>query len=477
MLTTRALALASIVACMLFGAVSSAVAALPLTPDVAWGTDGKVDAVLRVGNTIYLAGTFSNLQDPNSAQTTPVTNLAGIDATTGLPTSFAPAVNGEVFGLATSPDSSQLYAVGNFTTVNGQTQKRIAVFDTGTGALDSWRPYAWPNNVVRGIAVSSDHVYIGGAFTAVGTTPAAHIASFRPGDGAASPGFGASANDLVRDFALVGGRLYVAGDFTAVNGTNQGKLTAVNPVSGASIPGVYHPNYPVLDLAVGTRLYAAGGGGGGKALAVDLATGAKTWEKKTDGNVQAVDVLNDTPYFGGHFLKYDGTLVAQLVRANPATGALDTSWLPQVTAGFLGVFAIGAYGADKLYVGGDFTRVGTVKRTNFAEFSRWSSPCVRRYFGDALGLAGESGRWSEGRLHRERSRTPALTPRCRSAHRHTARGPGFRQRPRMHVRRRGSHGHLRPGLGAESRRVDRDHRRTDRRRIDRQYGIRHRSDG
>ena len=359
---------------MLFGAVSSAVAALPLTPDVAWGTDGKVDAVLRVGNTIYLAGTFSNLQDPNSAQTTPVTNLAGIDATTGLPTSFAPAVNSEVFGLATSPDRSQLYAVGNFTTVNGQTQKRIAVFDTGTGALDSWRPYAWPNNVVRGIAVSSDHVYIGGAFTAVGTTPAAHIASFRPGDGAASPGFSASANDLVRDFALVGGRLYVAGDFTAVNGTNQGKLTAVNPVSGASILGVYHPNYPVLDLAVGTRLYAAGGGGGGKALAVDLATGAKTWEKKTDGNVQAVDVLNDTPYFGGHFLKYDGTLVAQLVRANPATGALDTSWLPQVTAGFLGVFAIGAYGADKLYVGGDFTRVGTVKRTNFAEFSDGAAP-------------------------------------------------------------------------------------------------------
>ena len=137
---------------------------------------------------------------------------------------------------------------------------------------------------------------------------------------------------------------------------------------------MYHPNYPVLDLAVGTRLYAAGGGGGGKALAIDLATGAKIWEKKTDGNVQAVDVLNDTPYFGGHFLKYDGTVVSQLVRANPATGALDTSWLPQVTAGFLGVFAIDAYGSDKLYVGGDFTRVGPIKRTNFAEFTDGAAP-------------------------------------------------------------------------------------------------------
>jgi uncharacterized repeat protein (TIGR01451 family) len=130
----------------------------------------------------------------------------------------------------------------------------------------------------------------------------------------------------------------------------------------------------VLHLAAGTRLYAAGGGGGGKALAVDPATGAKIWEKKTDGNVQGVAVLNDTPYFGGHFLKYDGTVVAQLVRANPATGALDTTWVPSVTAGFLGVFAIDAYGNNKLYVGGDFTRVEDQKRLNFAQFTDAAAP-------------------------------------------------------------------------------------------------------
>ncbi len=471
MLTTRALALASIVACMLFGAVSSAVAALPVTPDVAWGTNGKVDAVLRAGNTIYVAGTFSALQDPNSAQTTPVTNLAGIDATTGLPTSFAPAVDGEVFGLATSPDGSRLYAVGNFTTVNGRTQKRIAAFDTDTGALDSWRPYAWPNNVVRGIAVSSDHVYVGGGFRAVGTTPAAHIASFRPSDGAASPGFTASSNDLVRDFALVGGRLYLAGDFTTVNGTTQGKLAAINPVSGASIAGVYHPNYPVLDLAVGTRLYAAGGGGGGKALAVNLATGAKIWEKKTDGNVQAVDVLNDTPYFGGHFLKYDGTVVSQLVRANPATGALDTTWLPQVTAGFLGVFAIDAYGGNKLYVGGDFTRVGTIKRTNFAEFTDGAAPVSADV---SVTLSASSANPAVGQ-------NVVYTAKIGNAGPDTAvsvtvtdvlpAGLDFVSAPGCTYT--GSNRTVSCDLGSvtHSRRLGCDHRRADRRRIDRQHGI------
>ena len=351
--------------CIVVAGASVASAAIPVTPDSTWGTNGKVDAVLRVGNTIYLGGTFTGLQDPASSATTTVSNLAGIDATTGQPTSFAPAVNGEVFALAQSPDGSTLYAAGNFTTVGGKTHKRIAAFNTSTGALLAWKPYAWPNNVVRALAVTSDHLYIGGAFT----TPTTRIAALNPATGAAIPGFTASADNLVRDFALTGNRLYVAGNFNTVNGTSQGKLTALNPTTGASIAGVYHPSYPVLDLAAGGSLFAAGGGGGGKALAVNLATGAKIWEIKTDGNVQAVDVLNGTPYFGGHFLKYGSTVVSQLVRANPGTGALDTTWLPQVTSGFLGVFGIDAFGTNKIYVGGDFTRVNDLPRFNFAQFT------------------------------------------------------------------------------------------------------------
>src|SRR4029078_2693634 len=109
--------------------------------------------------------------------------------------------------------------------------------------------------------------------------------------------------------------------------------------------------------------------GGGKALAVNLATGAKLWEQTTDGNVQATAVLNDVPYFGGHFFKYGKTAVNQLVRANASNGALDTTWLPAVTAGFLGVFGLDGEGDNKLYVGGDFTRVQDQKRLNFASFT------------------------------------------------------------------------------------------------------------
>ena len=114
------------------------------------------------------------------------------------------------------------------------------------------------------------------------------------------------------------------------------------PVSPRA-PPASTPTYPILDIEGGpARIYLAGGGGGGKAVALTASTGAKLWEKKTDGNVQAVSVLNGVPYFGGHFFKYTTIAVNQLVRADPVTGVLDQIVAPNVTAGFLGVFAVRA---------------------------------------------------------------------------------------------------------------------------------------
>lgn len=374
----RLLAGAALGLALVVASASQAVAVLPTTPDPTWGTNGKVDVVLRVGSTVYLGGTFSELDDTAGTATAPASNLAGIDATTGQPTGFAPTVDAEVFALAASPDGSRLYVGGNFNTVNGKTQKKIAVFNTATGALISWKPAAgWPNNVIRAIAVGPSSIYIGGAFTKIGTSAVSRIAELNASDGSFVPGFTTTADNLVRALVLTPTRLYLGGNFATVNGATQKSLTAVNPTTGATITGVYHPNYPVLALIPGsTRLYGGGGGSGGKALAVNLATGAKLWEQTTDGNVQATAVLNDVPYFGGHFFKYGKTAVNQLVRANATTGALDTTWLPAVTAGFLGVFALDGEGGNKLYVGGDFTRVQDQKRLNFASFTDGAAPAA-----------------------------------------------------------------------------------------------------
>jgi uncharacterized repeat protein (TIGR01451 family) len=354
---------------MLFAlAPPAANATVPIVPDDTWGANDQVTTVLRVGGTIYLGGRFTALQS-DADQLVTRNHLAAIDAATGQPTSFDPNVDGEVFDLAESPDGTRLFAAGNFNTVSGQTHKKIAVFDVATGALLSWKPTAgWPNNVVRAVWVTTDTVYIGGAFTAIGSITRTRVAALNASSGA-TLSWAPTADGLVRDLAVANARVWLAGNFQNVNGTAQRGLTMVDPSTGASICCSYHTTYPVLDLEAGSsRVYLAGGGGGGKAAAVSISTGAKLWEKKTDGNVQAVGILNGTPYFGGHFFKYTSIAVGQLVRADPATGNLDTTWFPNVTAGFLGVFAVSGFNAN-LYVGGDFTRVSNTKQLNFAQFT------------------------------------------------------------------------------------------------------------
>ena len=344
-------------------------ATLSLLPDDTWGTSNQVSVILRVGGTIYLGGEFTALEADNGA-TMARNHLAAIDAATGEPTSFNPNVSGPVFGLAASPDGSRLYAVGNFTTVGGQARKMVAAFDLPSGALSSWKPAGSPNTVVRAVAVTSDKVYIGGSFNTLGSTPRAKLAALSPGDGSISTTWVPTTDGLVRDIVVQGTRVFIGGNFVQVNGTDQRRFAGLDASSGASACSTcYHPTYPILDIEGGpSRIYLAGGGGGGKAVAVSATTGAKLWEKKTDGNVQAVSTLNGVPYFGGHFFKYTSIAVNQLVRTDPVTGVLDQSWLPNVTAGFLGVFAVRGFNAN-LYVGGDFTRVAQTKQLNFAQWT------------------------------------------------------------------------------------------------------------
>ena len=359
-------------------------ATLSLLPDDTWGTNNQVSVILRVGGTIYLGGEFTALEADNGA-TMARNHLAAIDAATGEPTSFNPNVSGSVFGLAASPDGSRLYAVGNFTTVGGQARKMVAAFDLPSGTLSSWKPAGSPNTVVRAVAVTADKVYIGGSFNTLGSTPRAKLAALSPVDGSISTTWMPTADGLVRDIVVQGTRVFIGGNFVQVNGTDQRRFAGLDVSSGASACSTcYHPTYPILDIDAGpNRIYLAGGGGGGKAVALTTSTGAKLWEKKTDGNVQAVSTLNGVPYFGGHFFKYTSIAVGQLVRTDPVTGVLDQSWLPNVTAGFLGVFAVRGFNAN-LYVGGDFTRVAQTKQLNFAQ---WTDSAVSASIDVGVSLA------------------------------------------------------------------------------------------
>ena len=344
-------------------------ATVPTSPDITASADGRVETIVRLGNIIYLGGSFTHLIDPDGTSW-PRNYLGAIDAFTGLTTSWNPNANGSVFSLRPSPDAATLYAGGNFTTIGGTSRSRVASFQVSTGALTSWHPKSF-NGVVRGLAPTTSSVYVGGDFTTVGGVARTRLATLSPSTGSLQS-WAPTADKLVRRILVTPTRVYVAGNFTSVNGMIQRNLAAIDPTTGASITCSCHPGIPVLDLATdGTRLFAGAGGPGGTAFAYNLATGKLVWSVKGDGNVQAVAVFGPFVYFGGHFLKIANVNMVELVRLDPATGALDASWRPVVTdhnPGSLGVFSIASF-SSKLYAGGDFDRITNLDLHDFAQFT------------------------------------------------------------------------------------------------------------
>jgi hypothetical protein len=196
-------------------ALGTVVSANPanFTPNVA---SGAVYKFTQVGGTMYAGGAFSSVSTPAGVSpggTFARSNIVAFSATSGVITSFAPTVNGEVWAMAS--DGASLWIGGTFTSVNGVARRGVAKLNPATGAVDS-------------------------AFNA------------------------SLASGNVTELALVGGRLIAGGTFP-------GKLRAVNPATGAntgylnlSISGSVTANAGPVEVyrfavnPAGTRLVAVG---------------------------------------------------------------------------------------------------------------------------------------------------------------------------------------------------------------------------
>src|SRR5687768_8353728 len=74
-------------------------------PDETWGTNGRVNAIVEVGNVVFLGGNFTEVREDGGAGPGALARnyIAAFDATTGAPLeSWDPSLNGEVYALAAS---------------------------------------------------------------------------------------------------------------------------------------------------------------------------------------------------------------------------------------------------------------------------------------------------------------------------------------------------------------------------------------
>jgi hypothetical protein len=222
------------------GPVSSTPAAG--TPQLAnTGSTEQVRQLAQCGGTMYAVGTFTSIQ--RYTTTYARNNAFSFSATSPFKvTTWNPNVNGIVNSIAFSPDCSQAYLGGIFTSVNGTTVKNIAEVSTSTGAVNT----AFASSAggqVSTLLVYGSHLLAGGYFTSInGSSANPYFTSLNTTTGKDDgflnlnisgnyqfPGVSSNPTRVYNQQLSNGGTLdLVMGDFTSVGGQPRQQIFMLN---------------------------------------------------------------------------------------------------------------------------------------------------------------------------------------------------------------------------------------------------------
>jgi nitrite reductase/ring-hydroxylating ferredoxin subunit len=362
-----------------FATTTAGAAPVASSPIDSWQTNGRVTAIAVVGSTAYLGGEFTAVRPAGSAagkNTVSRKHAAAIDLTTGALLPWNPNVNDDVRSIAANATS--VYLGGEFSSVGGSSATRLAAVDPTTGKRQTAFTGS-ANQPVLALALSGTTLYAGGKFTQASGGSHTRIAALDLTTGKAVKGFSASADKVVKSLAVVPGRnqLVIGGSFDKLSSTKRESIGSLDLTTGAVQSWDPSFPYPVISVAADTDdIYVAGGGEGGNFVDFDPDTAADDWRGGTNGNAQAITVLNGVVYVGGHFTNYCGPIVGAEVCTQPTTRdkllAVDAltgnlePWSIEADS-TLGVFAL-AGGGGVVTAGGDFTRVNGKTHQGFVAF-------------------------------------------------------------------------------------------------------------
>jgi trimeric autotransporter adhesin len=353
--------------------VTPAAASFAAAPLPSVQTDGRVDAIVRVGGVVYLGGSFTTVTDSSG---TPAmrSNAAAFDAATGALLPWDPEPNGPVHALAVSGPT--IYLGGAFGFVGGVPRTAVAAVSS-SGVLRPWSVTVG-GGAVHALLVGNLRVYMGGTFTSVNGVPRKYLASVRESTGGLDRAFLARPDSTVWALRGNGSRIYVGGAFRFVSGRAAPHIAAVRYSTGALLPWASHPyDADVLALAQANGVVYAGlAGNGGRIASYVGSTGRKRWDMWLDGNVKALTLAGGQLIAGGHFTNVCAPgsgepclrplLRPHILAARPTNGRLDPRFAPRLDSS-LGVFAL-AGTPNLLYAGGDFTKAASVDAAHFAAF-------------------------------------------------------------------------------------------------------------
>ena len=334
---------------------------------------GTVKAVVRSGaGPVYIGGEFSSVGGEDRPGVAAVDGISG-----AVHTGFSPTLGASVVrSLALSPDEARLYVGGRVDTGGGGTRRGLAAVTTATGVTEPWDPDVVGRVDALAIAPTDGRIYVGGDFDRVAGVPRLSLARLDPASAAPDP-WGQEADGPVAAVALShdGNQVFVGGEFTALGGVRRRHLGALDSATGSVTswdPGADGPVAALAAAADGGLLYVGGtfallAGATRPGLgAVDPASGAVStgWVPDSGGEVAALTISGPLVLAGGRFGEVVERPQAYLAALSVADGTLDASF-PTQTDGPVRALAV-AQDGSRLYLGGDFGAVAGAPRPSVA---------------------------------------------------------------------------------------------------------------
>ena len=356
-------------------------------------TNGPVNALARVGNTLFFGGFF----DQVGPRTGPFAGLsrAGAQADLALPevTNGNPNLGPAIVNAVVGDGSGGWYVGGGFERIGGVEREGLAhVFADGTVDPDFDPDVATAGGgtaLIRDLAREGARLYVAGDFYAVAGQQRDQLAAFDTDTGALVDWskvycVGGRINAIaVRDGTLYAGGYY-SGFQEAPCGDNGGPSTQ-RPVLAAFDADTgelsdWDPEMvfgdTVFALEATDNLLYVGGGftelGGAQRQNLGAVrrsdAGAVAFVADPDSAVRSFDLENGVLYVGGHFSTIAGQPRQALAAFTESNRAL-TSWDPELVGSpGAAALALEAIGSD-VYVGGTFSEINGQPRANLGAVS------------------------------------------------------------------------------------------------------------
>lgn len=354
------------------------------------GFNSPVNALYLSGNIVYAAGYFTAAR--GGAVT--INAWAGVDKTTGVPTSFNTGSMGSSsgFSIAVDPISGLVVCGGAFGPISGgRTISGIGIFDSSGSFVP---PETSFGGQAYALAFYQNVLYVGlNLDTYIGriNQGVSGLAKMNSATGLVTILPSVGSTESINAVAVGNGYIHISGDFTTVYDSTGAPHArdryAILDTAGNVLPytvtlgggdSVFSMYYDPTgnQFYVGGTISSVNGSSRGGAAALSPTGGLFAfnpllgWSPNPKPDVKFIKRIGSFVYIGGTFTSSGSGPYTRnsVVRVDPTTGATDTAWDPNIGPAGSAVVKGIDFDGTHVYLGGNFTSLngGSVSITALA---------------------------------------------------------------------------------------------------------------